>query len=254
MTRATHDFLYFGMLNDPFDDLIGRRVSLFGNLNLIDNVASADGFFSMYLPAQRDIWTRLFAAQADTFPAGLADFLGVSHMTSLTKPMQWITRSNALGLVSAGQSPMFTNAHATINAIAQESFDPRATVYLPLAAQNDITVTRPTDAKILRREIQSQRMVLQVQSSEPSLVVVAASHYKHWSAFVDGQPAKIWPANYAFQALQVPAGRHDVELRYVDSLFHLGCAISLAALGLSLAALAYTWKRARQTNRHAHVC
>ena len=248
MTRPTHDFLYFGMLNDPFNDLIGRRVCLFGNLNLIDNVASPDGFFSMYLPAQRDLWKRLFTAPADTFPGGLADFFGVSHMTSLTKPMQWTTRSNALGLVSAGQAPIFTNAHATINAMAGTSFDPRTTVYLPSAAESEIAVTRRSDATILKQEIQPQQMRLQVQCSEPSLVVVANSHYKRWRAFVDGQPVKIWRANFAFQALQVPAGRHEVELRYIDSLFHLGCAISLAALGLSLVALAYTWKRARQTS------
>ena len=41
-------------------------------------------------------------------------------------------------------------------------------------------------------------------ADQPSLVVAAQTFYPCWKASVDGQPARLWRANYAFQAVQVP--------------------------------------------------
>jgi len=40
----------------------------------------------------------------------------------------------------------------------------------------------------------------------------------------------LWPANYAFQAVEVPAGRHQVSVIYEDRSFRLGAVISGACL------------------------
>jgi hypothetical protein len=56
-----------------------------------------------------------------------------------------------------------------------------------------------------------------------------------WVA-VDGKPAPIWRANYAFQALQIPAGRHTLTLVYKDSLFRAGMILAVLA-GLVCAVL-----------------
>ena len=48
----------------------------------------------------------------------------------------------------------------------------------------------------------------------------------------------MWRANYAFQAVQVPAGRHELILEYRDRHFLVGCAITSAALLICLDALA----------------
>jgi uncharacterized membrane protein YfhO len=71
-------------------------------------------------------------------------------------------------------------------------------------------------------------------------VVIAQAYYPAWKAYVDGQPARIWRANYAFQAVEVPAGQHQVLLRYEDKRLLMGAALSslglLVCLGLWLAA------------------
>jgi uncharacterized membrane protein YfhO len=60
---------------------------------------------------------------------------------------------------------------------------------------------------------------------------------------MDGKPAPLSRANYAFQAVPVPPGRHRLELRYVDSFFQPGCVISLITLGGALAAFAHCRRR-----------
>jgi uncharacterized membrane protein YfhO len=46
---------------------------------------------------------------------------------------------------------------------------------------------------------------------------------------VDGAPAPLWRANYAFQAVEVPEGKHDVLLTYKDKALRMGGIISLVS-------------------------
>jgi len=47
---------------------------------------------------------------------------------------------------------------------------------------------------------------------------------------VDGVPTPLWRANYAFEAVAVPAGKHRILLTYKDRAFRWGAGISLAAI------------------------
>jgi uncharacterized membrane protein YfhO len=80
---------------------------------------------------------------------------------------------------------------------------------------------------VLGLQFKVQRADIEVEAAEPALVVVAQTYYHNWRAYVDGQPAHLLRANYAFQALQVPAGRHHVRLAYEDLAFQLGAAVSI---------------------------
>lgn len=62
------------------------------------------------------------------------------------------------------------------------------------------------------------------------MLVIAQTYYPAWKACVDGRSTRIWRANYAFQALEVPTGEHHVELRYDDSTFRAGAALSCLGL------------------------
>ena len=59
-----------------------------------------------------------------------------------------------------------------------------------------------------------------------------------WRVTVDGRDSPIVPANAAFGAVSVPAGRNVVERRYRPMSFYWGGLVSLAtvvALGAALA-------------------
>jgi hypothetical protein len=74
--------------------------------------------------------------------------------------------------------------------------------------------------------------------SEPS--------YPERKATIDGRPVPAVRANLAFTAVSVPAGEHDVELRYRPSSFYLGSLIS----GATAAAYAVVFlRRPRRKDR-----
>ena len=85
---------------------------------------------------------------------------------------------------------------------------------------------------ILSQRFGREKVEAEVEAREPCLVVIAQSYYPCWHAYVDGQSVPLLRANVAFQALQVPAGRHTVRVVYDDHAFRIGAVISgLALLG-----------------------
>jgi uncharacterized membrane protein YfhO len=122
----------------------------------------------------------------------------------------------------------------------------RRVVFLPLEARSSISAAQQTTARVLDAKFTDQRISIQTEAPAPSLVVISQAYYPAWKASVDGRPARIWRANYAFQALEVPAGRHEVRLVYRDSALLTGAVLS--SLGL-LACAALLWKAWRLTPR-----
>ncbi len=69
--------------------------------------------------------------------------------------------------------------------------------------------------------------------SQPGYLVLAYTYYPGWRATVNGHPAQILRANYAFMALPLEPGEHQVVLRYQPVSLLMGGFIS----GLSLLAV-----------------
>jgi len=73
----------------------------------------------------------------------------------------------------------------------------------PIASRLDVTVDRPT--WLLARD----------------------PYYRRWTATVDGALADVRPAGGLFLAVRVPAGRHDVRLRYDEPGIRAGVMVAL---------------------------
>lgn len=78
-------------------------------------------------------------------------------------------------------------------------------------------------------EISWQRQSLRARVSlpGPGLLVVADSWFPGWEATIDGRPAPILRANGIVRAVEVPAGRHEVQMSYRPATFRIGAAVSL---------------------------
>jgi hypothetical protein len=217
-----------------------NRLGLFDNCNLLDSVPKVDGFFSLFLREERQVQAALYASLSEVRP-GMADFLGVSRVTSPTNIFHWQARVNFMPIISAGQRPVFAEAATTLRALAETNFNPRETVFLPKEADAWFDVNQARSAQVTIKEFTAHRIDCETEASEPALVVIAQAHYPCWQAYVDDQPTTLWRANHAYQALQVPPGSHRVRLAYEDTLFRLGAVVSLLALAGCVTA--WNWPR-----------
>ena len=222
---AAMDFIRFA-LSDPKNNFLAKRLGYCANCNLLDAVPKVDGFFSL-VPRESDhVISVLYGATNANFPK-LNDFLGVSQITAPDEFFHWQARETFLPLVTAGQQPVFMNNTNTVHALFQSNFDGSKIVFLSPEAKSLVTATNQTNARVLNSKFTTQRVDIEVEASEPSLVVVAQTWYHNWRAYVDGQPAPLLRANHAFQAIQVPAGRHYIRLAYEDLAFQFGAAVSI---------------------------
>jgi hypothetical protein len=205
--------------------LLGRRLGLHRNSNLLDDIAKVDGFYSLYLLEESDVELRLYGAD-DQPRSALVSFLGVSQISARGNVLAWEARTNYLPLVTAGQAPVFADTETTLAGLSSSNFAPREIVYLPPAAKTNILVKNGSRAEIISRKASAHKIEVVVEAPAPAMVVVAQAYYHPWRAYVDGQPVSLWRANHAFQALEVHAGQSRVKLVYEDRLFFWGAVIS----------------------------
>ena len=238
---AAHQFVHTAITNAANSYLIGR-LAAGADCNLLDGLPKVDGFLSL-MPRQCDDFQTLIYWFTNVDYPRLDDFMGVSQISSPEQIYQWRARRTFLPLVTAGQRPVFLDDSHTLDALTRPDFDGAKVVYLTPEAQSFVRVTHQTDARVLDSHFGLQTVDADIEAAAPSLVVVAQSYYHDWLARVDGAPAPLLEADHAFQAVEVPAGRHHVRLFYRDAAFRKGALISIVSgticvLALVLAAVA----------------
>lgn len=85
---------------------------------------------------------------------------------------------------------------------------------------------------------ESHESAFRVRAPADGFLFVSDTFYPGWRAFVDGAERPILRAEGAFRAVAVPAGDHEVRMRYRPASFTLGLATTGVALLACAAALA----------------
>ena len=88
----------------------------------------------------------------------------------------------------------------------------------------------PATGEVIGVSERSSSARLRVRASGDALLVASITRHKYWSAFVDGKPAALIPVNLAYQALRVPGGVHEIELRYRNPLVRWFGIVSISTL------------------------
>lgn len=88
----------------------------------------------------------------------------------------------------------------------------------------------PTRSHILVLTYAVNELAVQVSTDRPCLLVASELYSPGWRADVDGTPAAIYRADGILRAVHVPAGTHEVRMRYVPVVFYAGAVASGFAL------------------------
>jgi hypothetical protein len=225
---AAHQ-LYYHPDADVKMNFLQDRVVFLANCNLLDDLPKVDGFFSLNLrESDKVLW--LLDARTGPKLDSLEDLLSVSQTIAPGKLFAWVPRTNYIPIVSLGQEPVFADGPASFDAIEKDTADFRRVVYLPSEARGAVKAAREPRARIVAKDFAPARQSIEVETPAPTMVVLSQTYYHNWEASVDGSAVPLWRANYAFQAVEAPAGKHHILLVYKDKALRLGGAISLASL------------------------
>jgi uncharacterized membrane protein YfhO len=75
-----------------------------------------------------------------------------------------------------------------------------------------------------------ERVVAEITTANPGILVVMDLHYPGWIAEEEGRPLPLLRADGFFRAVALPAGTHRVVFRYRPLAFYAGAAVSVLSL------------------------
>ncbi|MBC7967365.1 MAG: hypothetical protein H7Z17_15730 [Fuerstia sp.] len=114
----------------------------------------------------------------------------------------------------------------TLREMMLVSFDPLQTAYVhhelpetPAPTEGDVTIISETPGEIL----------LKATMKTKGLVAISDLWDSDWKAFVDQSPAELLRTNVAIRSVLVPAGEHEVLLRYDPESLRTGSRLALTA-------------------------
>lgn len=137
------------------------------------------------------------------------------------------------------------DAAAALQRLADPTFSPaKAVVFYGHVerleeVQRLVAGQRAPEVRVSR--VRPGALHIEVTTAQPGFLVVSEWHFAGWRATLNGVRAPLYPANYALQALWVPAGEHTVILRFWPIWEMMGLAMALFALAASLV-LVWCWR------------
>jgi len=148
-------------------------------------------------------------------------------------------------LVAEAQAVAAEEALRRIRGESVSDFDPRQTALLELNI-NELPqlpgglMAADSVARITRYEANQLR--IETTASTASMLILSEIFYPGWVATLDGQPARIYVADYLLRGISLPPGQHVVEMHYAAPGARNGAIIS----GLTLVLIAglgfYAWR------------
>jgi hypothetical protein len=133
------------------------------------------------------------------------------------------------------------NDDAQLARLARADFDPAAVAILPSPAPSVSAPAAPEPVPVVTYA--PNRAEVHASVAAPAVLMLSDAYSDDWRATVDGQPATLYRANYAFRGIWLPPGDHTVVFSYRPRAFLIGGTISrVALLGLGTYGVLH-WRR-----------
>lgn len=227
LTRHAWELLYLETFPNTYTNFALNRLALNVNLNLLENSSKVDGFFSLNMAESQRLRDQLYAKGQENL-GPIMDFMGITRVSAPGKVFDWVDRTNAMPLVTAGQAPRVLESSNVLGALFSVRFDPRKMILLDAPAPGYDTNAVEAAVSNLRRS--RGKISFDVSSAAPSFAVIAEAHHPNWRVRLNGNAHEKLRANFAFMGIPIPKGNSHIDLEYDDTAFKLGSVISIAAL------------------------
>ncbi len=210
------------------------------NLLLPLHVADVSGYDSIYLEEISEIGKERRNIQNPT-QCRLYDMMNIKYVVSPNKEIaESYERLQETRLVNlfinkrvlpraylVPDVKVLKDRRKILKMIASTEHDPESWIYLEKAPPTFEFTGRGGVSEVRIDEYTPNHSHMQVTTDKAQWLFFSDMYYPGWKASVNGRAVEIYRANYAFRAIQVPAGESSVEWKYDPILFKIGLGVSL---------------------------
>ncbi len=214
------------------------REALLPNTGMLDGVASANNFDPLLVGRHVDLLEAVVEAPS------LLRVMGVTHVAN----SEWRIANGEPQIVGFYRLPdapgrawivpavRWVSPDEMLATLTDPIFDPTAEVLLEHPVSS---IQHPASSIEYQVTLQDahNRVTIHAILDTPGYLVLADTWYPGWQATVDGEPAEVLRANYAFRAVWLEAGEHTVEFVYRPWTAIVGAVVSVSSLVCLLAGL-----------------
>lgn len=235
---AQKSFLRVNLPN-PVQTLLLKRQGAFANGNLLDQWPKTDGFFSL-IPGRTDDLNRALDRLSLPEHLPLLRFLGITATSRPGRPFEWdpVPQPDPSWLKLVPNARYAPVPRAVLETLIQPGFDPATQLLLEPDTATAPAVNLTTPIPLSRPGVTSTHFTtssvaadVEIPAGIPGCWLIHLQSWdRGWRVRIDGQPCHNRRADYAFQAVYVPTGRHHVEWSYheptaLPSILLLACGL-----------------------------
>lgn len=132
-----------------------------------------------------------------------------------------------------------------IRIFASPSFDPYHQAVIPPEAKVRLEGESSNELRGFiqpKKEAQGRASYL-VDAPKKALLIIPGNYEQGWKASLDGKPVAIFEANVFSKGIFIPAGKHQVEIKYWPTSFLIGAILSLVAISIALVLLVIIFRK-----------
>jgi Bacterial membrane protein YfhO len=152
-----------------------------------------------------------FLAIRDAFPDLVREAQARGYTVRFNDGYVWLFERPTLPRFFFSSEYKVMRAPSALNAVAVA---PSREVLIERPPGFPSTANAPGDPEVRVEAYHRNSLALTVDAPRPGLVYASESFFEGWTARVNGVHVPILPANYAFRAVAVPAGRARIEFHY----------------------------------------
>ena len=130
----------------------------------------------------------------------------------------------------------------SLELIFDPEFDPAKQIILTSGYNQPVSKSDNPQGIIKMIDLKPGEISVQADFSDPGYLFLAQVFYPGWQAHLDGQKVEVIRANYAFSAVKMPKGEHDLIFYYQPPAYLVGKWLSLLTFFSLLVSLVfYFW-------------
>jgi Bacterial membrane protein YfhO len=120
-------------------------------------------------------------------------------------------------------------ADDALKLLASADVDPRATALIEGVPPNLQQPPAGSDDSVTITNYENDQIILSVNAATDGMVMLSEVYDPGWRAYIDGKRTTVYQADYILRGVAVPAGDHEIVLRYEPDSLRYGFLISLAS-------------------------